>query len=268
MKKIIKSKKIKQKKVNLFESNEYVELITKEKGFPKKLNRSHHVAVKVNNLHKSFKVGKRRLKVLKGINFNIYSGEFVIVYGPSGCGKSTLLHTILGLEEPTKGKVFVRGENIYSLNENQKADFRKQKFGMVFQQSNWIKSLSVIQNVSYPLILQGLSEKDAAVKALSCLKQVGLEHLANNKPTELSGGEQQRVSLARSLTTNPWILVADEPTGNLDTESSIGVMKILTKLNRVDRKVIIMVTHETRFLPLANRLIGLTDGKIIVDEKD
>lgn len=239
-----------------------------EQNLPSKTERSHHVAVKIENVYKSFPVAKHRITVLKDISLNFYSGEFVIVYGPSGCGKSTFLHTILGLEKPSRGKVYLRKEDLYAMNNDERTNFRRQKIGMVFQQSNWIKSLSVIDNVAYPLWLAGWQETEARRKALNTLEEVGMKKHANYHPSELSGGQQQKVALARALSTNPWIIMADEPTGNLDSVSGTEVMTLMAKLNREKSRMIIMVTHDVGYLPLANRRIGMKDGAVIADEHD
>lgn len=239
----------------------------KIEGLLAKKARSHGVVVKVKNVHKSFKVGTRRVKVLKSIDLSIYSGEFAIIFGPSGCGKSTLLHTILGLERPDLGTVELRGRNMYRMKEDQRSYWRRLKLGMVFQQSNWIKSLSVEENVSYPLYLVEKDRRLIKEKAMETLAWVGMDWAALKKPTELSGGEQQRVALARALISDPGIIFCDEPTGNLDSKNGRNLMKILINLNRGDkRKVIVMVTHDDVFLPYANRRIYMQDGMIIKDE--
>lgn len=248
--------------VNIKHKLEYLQ------NFPQKIKRSHQSVIRVKKLIKNFKVERKTIPVLKKISTSIYYKEFVIIHGPSGCGKSTLLHSILGLEHPTKGAVYIKGKNIYKMQQNSRAIFRHKTIGTVFQQSNWIKSLNVIENVSYPLFLSGISKKDAFEVAYLNLQKVGLQHLSYSKPVELSGGEQQRVSLARSLVLDPKIIIADEPTGNLDSASGTKVMEILTRLNREENKVIVMVTHDTSFLPLANRVIGMLDGKIVFDNYD
>ncbi|MBD3250028.1 MAG: ATP-binding cassette domain-containing protein [Candidatus Pacebacteria bacterium] len=239
-----------------------------ESQLPPKQNRSNHVVVKVEGLHKSFDLGKQRVHVLKGIDLNFYSGEFVIIYGPSGCGKSTFLHTVLGLEPPDRGQVVLRNEDLYEMDHDTRTNFRRQKIGMVFQQSNWIKSMSVLGNVAYPLWLDGWQEDEAKKKAMEQLGQVEMTDYADYHPNELSGGQQQRISLARAMVTDPWIIMTDEPTGNLDSTSGTDVMTMLTKLNRQDRRMIIMVTHDVGFLPLATRRIGMKDGQVIADEHD
>lgn len=239
-----------------------------EARLPSKKPRSHHSVIKLDWVYKSFPVGKQQIQVLKGVNLNLYSGEFVIVYGPSGCGKSTFLHTVLGLEPPSKGKVMLRGQNLYSLKPDERTNYRRKKIGMVFQQSNWVKSLSVWQNVAYPLWLDGWKESDAKVRAYRVLEEIGLQEHANYHPLELSGGQQQRVAVARALATEPYIIIADEPTGNLDSNTGADLMILLAKLNRDDRRMILMVTHDTGFLSLATRRIGMKDGEIVSDEND
>lgn len=248
---------------------ENIDVAAVEALLPAKTPRSHHVIIKVADVAKSFVVGNARVDVLKSIKLNLYSGEFAIVSGPSGSGKSTLLNAILGLEPPSQGRVEVRGVNLYQdLSENERTQFRREKIGVVFQQSNWIKSLDVVDNVSYPLWLTGASQQLATSRALESLEKVGMAQWARHKPSELSGGQQQRVALARALITDPGIIVADEPTGNLDTQASVDMMVLLTKLNRIDSRMILMVTHNLSLLPLATRRVVMKDGNIIHDEHD
>jgi len=240
-----------------------------EKQLPPKAKRSHHVVIKLEKVNKSFHTGVTKAHVLKDIDLNFYSGEFVIISGPSGSGKSTLLHTILGLEKPSSGDVFIRDENIYKdMNHDERAIYRREKIGMVFQQSNWIKSLNVLDNISYPLWLAGFTQEGAKQRATEALAEVGLEKWAKYHPNELSGGQQQRISLARALSTDPGIIIADEPTGNLDTKSSSAMMTLLAKLNREQRRMIVMVTHDVFLLPLATRRVVIQDGAIVQDEHD
>lgn len=239
-----------------------------EKNLPPKKKRSHNVIIKLRGVKKSFKVGGRRVPVLKGIDLTFYSGEFAIVYGPSGCGKSTLLHTTLGLEKPSRGKVELRGENLYRLGDDERTNYRREKIGMVFQQSNWIKSMSVWENVAYPLNLAGHQFDQTRSLALEALTEVELDDWADHKPTELSGGQQQRAALARALVTEPWIIIADEPTGNLDSKAGSDLMELLARLNRKKRRMILMVTHDMGFLPLANRRVAMQDGQIVGDDHD
>jgi putative ABC transport system ATP-binding protein len=239
-----------------------------ESKLPPKRGRSNHIVLKTEKLHKSFLVGNRHISVLKGISLNLYSGEFVILYGPSGCGKSTFLHTVLGLEQPTQGRVYLRDSDLYKMNNDERTNWRREKIGMVFQQSNWIKSLNVIENVAYPLYLSGLRELAAQKKAMAVLEEIELANYAYHSPLELSGGQQQRVALARALSTDPWMIIADEPTGNLDTQASSDIISLLAKLNREKRRMILMVTHDMSFLPIATRRVVMKDGEIIFDEHD
>lgn len=222
----------------------------------------------MKGIWKSFDIGGRSYPVLKGINLNFYSGEFAIIFGPSGCGKSTLLHVMLGLEEPDRGRVYLRGKSIYNMDDDNRTQWRRKKVGMVFQQSNWIRSLNVWENVAYPLFLTRMKKKMAEEKAKELLKTVGLEKAFYQHPTELSGGEQQKAALARALATNPGIIVCDEPTGNLDSKSSRELINLLKYLHQKKRKIIIMVTHERNFLSVGNRLLAMKDGKIISDRHD
>lgn len=219
--------------------------------------------IKVENVQKSFNVGKGKVNVLKDISFEIYNGEFVMIFGPSGCGKSTLLNTLVGLEKPTSGKVWVRGQEIYTLKPDQITMMRRQKFGIVHQQPNWIKSLNVIENVIFPLAVMGKSEKKSYSRAEELLRLFRLEEFEQNTPTELSGGQQQRVSVVRSLITNPWIIIADEPTGNLDTAAAADLMYIFQFLNADSKRTIIMVTHNPDYDKYATRIIKMEDGRIV-----
>jgi len=240
-----------------------------EKKLPPKTPRSHHVVVKVDKVGKSFPVGDSTVAVLHDVSLNLYAGEFAIISGPSGSGKSTLLHSILGLEPPSRGKVIMRDVDLYNdLDEQGRTRFRRDKVGVVFQQSNWIKSLSVIENVSYPLWLAGEKKSSARQTSMNWLEQVELAEWADHHPSELSGGQQQRVALARAMVTDPGIIVADEPTGNLDSEASEDMIALLAKLNREKNKLILMVTHNLSLLPIATRRIVLKDGRIVYDQHD
>ena len=221
------------------------------------------IAIKTESLYKSFPVAKGQVEVLKDININIEKGKFTVIYGPSGCGKSTLLHTILGLEKPTKGKVFVFNKDLFE-NETEDAisEFRKQNIGMVYQQANWVKSINVIENVSFPLALLGEKHSSRIETAEKLLSSVGMLDWANYHPSELSSGQQQRVSLARALISNPQIIIADEPTGNLDFESGQALLSLLSRFNKELGKTIVMVTHDLEYLQIADWAVKLFDGQI------
>jgi putative ABC transport system ATP-binding protein len=215
---------------------------------------------KVEGIKKDFIVGGQTINVLKGIDLEIKVGDFTVIFGPSGCGKSTLLHSVLGLEPPTAGKVTIDGVSLYDMDEDGIVEYRKEKIGVVFQQSIWIKSLNVIENISFPIRLKGIDKKTAEDTAIEKLRIVKLEDWAYHHPSELSSGQQQRISLARALTTDPAIIVADEPTGNLDTVSGDELMELLSKLNKEHNKTILMVTHDLEYLKYANRLFHIVDG--------
>ncbi len=218
--------------------------------------------IDVKDLYKSFQVGSTLVPVLKEINLSLYNGDFLIIFGPSGSGKSTLLHTLLGLEPPTKGSLTFLGFNFYKMSPDDRADFRKKHVGIIYQQSYWLKSLNVLDNVSFPLLLNGKSLEEAHSVAMQRLEQVGMQNWATYLPSELSAGMQQKVGLARSLVTNPLIIVADEPTGNLDTKSGTALMDHLQDLNQKHKKTIVMVTHDLEYLKYATRVAEIVDGKI------
>jgi len=218
--------------------------------------------IRTERLCKEFPAGRRQIGVLHDIDLHIYPREFTIIYGPSGSGKSTLLNTLLGLEPPTRGKVFVRGRDLFKMADDQRAEFRNRNYGVVYQQPYWVKSLNVLENVSLPLLLRGESLKFARGRAMYSIEQVGLERFAKYAPTQLSGGQQQKVSLARALVTDPSVIVADEPTGNLDTASSNEVIEMFMDLIQRLGRTVVMVTHELRFLEYAHRAISIRDGKI------
>jgi putative ABC transport system ATP-binding protein len=220
--------------------------------------------IQVSHIAKSFHLGVQELPVLKDISFEVERGDFALILGPSGCGKSTLLHTILGLEPPTSGEVFILGSNLYKEypSEDDRSIFRKKHIGMVYQQPNWIKSLNVMENVAFPLSLVGMSKVDSSKKAWELLSVVGMQNWLNHKPTELSGGQQQRIALARALINDAEIIIADEPTGNLDYESGQHLMTMLSDLS-LKGKTIIMVTHDLEYTKFARSAVKLLDGKVV-----
>ncbi len=226
-----------------------------------------NTVVKLEGVHKYFKPGNKLIKVIKGVDFEVKSGEFVMLFGPSGCGKSTILHMIGGLEPPTKGKVTVRGEDWYSKTQDELSGFRQSKIGIVFQEFNLLKSLSVAENVGLPLLAAGEPRPRSLARAEKLLSRYGIAKLKDKVPTELSGGEQQRVAMSRALATNPWILIADEPTGNLDSKSAANVMNILCALNRISKRTIFMVTHNPDFVNFGTKVIHIKDGLIEKIEK-
>ncbi len=220
-------------------------------------------AVVVTDVKKSFLVGNQIIPVLKGIDFSINHGEFAIIFGPSGSGKSTLLHTILGLEKPTAGSVKMLDKDLYSnMNEDQRSTYRKTHVGMVYQQANWVKSVDVVTNVALPLMLLGEEKEIRIKKAKQALEMLKMHDWAHHHPSELSSGQQQKVSVARALITDPEIIIADEPTGNLDFESGIELMEILKKLSKTLNKTVLMVTHDLGYLKYADKAVKVIDGII------
>lgn len=219
--------------------------------------------IELQNVHKSFTVGGSQVEVLKGISLTIKGGEFVIIFGPSGCGKSTLLHTLLGLEPPTSGKVLVENEDFYgNKTDDDRGLYRRHKVGMIYQQPLWVHALNVAENISLPLYLLDQDETTVAEKAKKALEKVGLTEWASYTPTELSSGQQQKISLARSLMTDPLMIVADEPTGNLDTVSGQELLDTFIDLVK-NGKTIIMVTHDLEYLKYATRVFHMIDGQVV-----
>ncbi len=220
----------------------------------------------VENVEKTYFVGGQAVNILKGVSVTINRGDFFVIFGPSGCGKSTLLHSILGLDKPTSGKVTFDGHDFNQMNEDEIASFRKTKVGLVFQASYWVKSLTVIENVGFPLFLMGKLPTEVAQIATEKLTLMGMENWASYAPSELSSGQQQKVGLARALAVDPDVIIADEPTGNLDSKSGEELMELLMKLNQ-EGKTILMVTHDLEYMKYANRVVHIMDG-VIVEEFD
>jgi putative ABC transport system ATP-binding protein len=234
-----------------------------------------NVIIKVEQVDKFFQVGAQNVQILKNISFEVRIDDFLIIFGPSGCGKSTLLHSILGLEPPTNGKVIFLDKDLYTkrptgvqykiicMDEDEKSEFRKTHIGMVYQQPNWIRALNVVENVAFPLQLLGQEKSQAIEKAGEILKTVEMANWAGYVPTELSSGQQQKVALARALITNPEVIIADEPTGNLDYESGQELMRLLTSLNKSHNKTIVMVTHDLEYLNFAKTALKMFNGEIV-----
>ena len=223
----------------------------------------HEKIIDISDLKKSFRVGSNIIDGVRGINLKIYATDFLVIYGPSGCGKSTLLNIIAGIDTPTEGKVIVRDSNIFKLDEDQRAKFRAKKMGIVHQMPYWIKSLSVLENVAMPLIIEGEEPFHAYKKAEELLGEMGIGKLARQHPSQLSGGQQQKVGIARALACNPWILMADEPTGNLDSTSADEIMSLFDSLNKDRKRTIMMVTHNSAYWGIGTRRVEMKDGLIV-----
>jgi putative ABC transport system ATP-binding protein len=218
--------------------------------------------IEISNLKKSFAMRDSEISILKGINIKVKQGEFAIIFGPSGCGKSTLLHCILGLEPPTSGQVIVEGKDFYKMNDDERALYRRYHVGMVFQQPLWISALNIIENVCFPLNLLHIDEKQIMERAKKNLELVGMDKWADYMPSELSGGQQQKVTLARALSIDPLIIIADEPTGNLDTVSGRELLETFLKLVDLG-KTIVMVTHDLEYLKYATKIYHMLDGEVV-----
>lgn len=226
---------------------------------------SKSVVINIENVEKSFELGESHVKVLRGVDLQIFAGDFAVIFGPSGCGKSTLLNIILGIDTATSGKIHVRDTNLETLSEDDRATFRSKKMGMVHQMPYWVKSIDVRHNVALPMIVKGESQGKALEKADKMIRELGISKLGKKQPNQLSGGEQQRVGIARALVCEPWIILADEPTGNLDSEGGEGIMQLLSRLNKDEGRTILLVTHNERYFNAGNRRIEMEDGKIVKD---
>lgn len=220
--------------------------------------------LKIENLKKDYIIGTMDIPVLMGISFEVFKGEFVSIMGPSGCGKSTLMNLIGCLDTPTSGKIYLDGANVSSLTDKELAEIRNKKIGFVFQMFNLLPRLTAAENVELPLIYSGKSLEKNREKVFTLLENMGIKERAYHKPKELSGGQTQRVAIARALINSPSLLLADEPTGNLDSKSSVDIMRILQELN--DKGMtIILVTHDHDVANYTKRKISLKDGAVIED---
>jgi putative ABC transport system ATP-binding protein len=218
--------------------------------------------VRTINLSKVYRRGKVDVPALNDVNLQVLAGEIVGIMGPSGSGKTTLLNLIGGLDKPTRGKIFVDGVDITTLGERELADYRLRKVGFVFQFYNLIPTLTALENVEVPLALLGVPKAERWERALNLLRMVGLEARADHKPDELSGGEQQRVAIARALANNPSIVLADEPTGDLDSKSALSLMKLVKDLNERNGQTFIIVTHDPIVAERCTKIYTIRDGRI------
>jgi putative ABC transport system ATP-binding protein len=218
--------------------------------------------VRVSELHKDFEMGETTVKALNGVSIGIERGSFTVIMGPSGSGKSTLLYLIGGLDWPTAGTIHVDEQEIETLDENTLAVFRRNKVGFIFQSFNLIASMAAEENVSFPLRFSGIKPAERKQRSQEQLNLVGLSDRMTHKPTELSGGQQQRVAVARALINDPPLILADEPTGNLDSFSGLAIMQLLSDLHKAG-KTIIVVTHDPRMRQFATNMVFLLDGNIV-----
>lgn len=218
--------------------------------------------VELRNVAKQYIMGETTVQALRGLDLNISKGEFIAIVGPSGSGKSTLMHIIGALDIPDRGQVLLDGRDISDYDENELADLRGNKVGFVFQTFNLIHTLSSLDNVALPLTFHGVERSRREERAAELLEMVGLGDRLTHKPAELSGGEQQRVSIARALVNDPDILLADEPTGNLDSKTGKDIMELIKGLNRDQGMTVVVVTHNPRDAEYADRIVNMIDGKI------
>ena len=222
--------------------------------------------LKVENLSKIYGKGENQVKAVDNISFSIEKGEFVAIIGASGSGKSTLLHMLGGVDRPTSGKVYIEGKDIYSLNDDNLAIFRRRQVGLIYQFYNLIPVLNVVENITLPCNLDGKEINNKRLDDL--LYTLGLENRKNNLPNQLSGGQQQRVSIGRAMMNEPAIMLADEPTGNLDSKASEEIVSLLRLSNKKYNQTVIIITHDEKIALEADRIITIDDGKIIKDEKN
>jgi len=220
--------------------------------------------IRLENVWKVYQVGEVKVEALRGINIDISSGEFVAITGPSGSGKSTMMNMVGALDVPTKGAIYLDGQDISELNESELAVVRGRKIGFVFQQFNLISTLTAIENVMLPMEFQDTT--DARERAAKALEMVGLKERINHKPKQLSGGEQQRVAIARALAGNPEVILADEPTGNLDTKTGREIMAFFSKLHD-EGKTVILITHDLNLVKYGKRIVKLVDGQVVGGKK-
>ena len=228
---------------------------------------SNETVIQVENLVKTYRLGKVSIPALRGISFDVAKGEFLVVVGPSGSGKTTLLNLIGAIDKPTSGRISIDGRDVTSLGEGELTKLRRHKIGFIFQFYNLIPALTALENVELPMLTAGVSRKDASKRASQLLETVGLAERVEHLPDELSGGEQQRVAIARALANKPSLILADEPTGDLDTKTGTEVVQILYDTSKKENATVLVVTHDPMITEKADRILQLRDGNIIGEKK-
>ncbi len=221
------------------------------------------VIIEAQQVKKIYRNGHLRVEALKDINMAVEAGEMVAIMGPSGCGKTTLLNCLSGLDTIDEGNIFIQGDNLRDLSDTERTAYRARHMGFIFQDFNLLPVLSAVENVELPLLVSKVPRKKARQRALEMLDRVGLADRARHRPAELSGGQRQRVTIARALTNDPVIVWADEPTGNLDSETAEDILELLYRLNREHGQTLVVVTHDREVSKLANRVITMRDGQIV-----
>ena len=221
--------------------------------------------VRATGIHKTYDTGKVQVNALRGVDLSVRRGEMVAIMGPSGCGKTTMLNCLSGLDDIDAGQVSIEGVVLHDLPDDERSDYRARSMGFVFQLYNLLPVLTSVENVEMPLLLSGVGAAEARRRSLDMLGQVGLAERANHLPTELSGGQRQRVTIARALINQPSIIWADEPTGDLDSETTAEIMGLIIELNRVNQQSFILVTHSEEVGAMAHRIVRMRDGEIVDD---
>ena len=230
--------------------------------------KKREVVIRVRDLYKVYRMGDTKVYALNGVDLDIRRGEFCAITGPSGSGKSTLLNMLAGLEHPSKGEIVIAGKHIEKLNEKQLVTFRRERVGFIFQSYNMIATMDAVENVALPLSFRGMGKAKRAKRAKEYLKLVGLERFMTHMPNQMSGGQQQRVGIARALAVDPQIIFADEPTGNLDSKTTMEVLKLMQTIVRERNQTLVMVTHDNNLATYADRIIKIIDGKIVSIEEN
>lgn len=221
--------------------------------------------MKIENLTKVYGAGENEVRALDGVSFSVEKGEFLAIIGPSGSGKSTLLHIMGGVDRPTSGKVWINGQDVYAQNEEQLAIFRRRQVGLIYQFYNLIPVFNVVENITLPVLMDGRKVNEERLAEL--LDVLGMKDRKNNLPNQLSGGQQQRVSIGRALMNTPSVVLADEPTGNLDSRNSQEILELLRSSNRKYHQTLIVITHDESIALQADRVIAIEDGRITRDER-
>jgi len=224
--------------------------------------------IEAKKVVKTYDTGKIKVEALKGVDFSVEKGEMMAIMGPSGCGKTTMLNCLSGLDDLTGGHVFLEGKDIHAMRDDERTTYRAQKMGFIFQNFNLLPVLTAAENVELPLLLVGISTKEAREKAIRALALVGMEERRDHKPAELSGGQQQRVTIARSLVNEPAIVWADEPTGNLDTENSAEVIELMKTLNKEKGLTFVIVTHDPGVGKKCGRVVEMKNGLIVAETRN